>query len=141
MELRSGADAYFKERATVEQALPFGPHQRAFDFSKPAPPPAVAPPPPSARFNGPEYEPARDQGRLTGQLLRIWAVMKDQQWRTLPQIAAATGDPEASISAQLRHLRKARFGGHAVNRQHIANGLFEYQLVPKAEAPKLDHGA
>jgi len=57
--------------------------------------------------------------------------MRDGNWRTLPQIHAATGEPEASISAQLRHLRKERFGGHTVNRRHIENGLFEYQLILK----------
>lgn len=60
---------------------------------------------------------------------RIWACMKDGEWRSLPAIAAATNDPEASISAQLRHFRKDRFGAHTVNKRYVANGLFEYQLV------------
>jgi len=84
------------------------------------------------RFNGPEYVPAIDDVRLTGQIKRIFDLMKDQQWRTLREISNVTGDPEASISAQLRHLRKDRFGNHIINRQprgDRANGLFEYQLI------------
>jgi len=83
------------------------------------------------RFNGPEYIPARDNIRLGKQITAIYELMKDGAWRTLEGIHRATGEPEASISAQLRHLRKARFGGHTVNRRHIGSGLFEYQLVIK----------
>jgi hypothetical protein len=84
-----------------------------------------------ARFNGPEYVPALDDKRLTGQILRVFTLMRDGEWRTLDEIAASTGDPHASISAQLRHLRKARFGGHVVNRRprgERCHGLYEYSL-------------
>lgn len=81
------------------------------------------------RFNGAGYDPARDNARLSTQISRIYHCMKDGAWRTLNQIAETTGDPAASISAQLRHLRKERFGGHSVERQHISRGLFEYRLV------------
>ena len=84
------------------------------------------------RFNGADYTPRLDQNRLTGQIRRIYSLMQDQQWRTLPAIHLATGDPEASISAQLRHLRKKRFGSHTVNKRRHGDpksGLFEYQLV------------
>ena len=80
------------------------------------------------RFDGPAYDPARDQVRLSGQIERVFNLMRDGKWRTLGEISAATGDPESSISAQLRHLRKARFGAHTVNRRHVENGLFEYSL-------------
>jgi hypothetical protein len=82
------------------------------------------------KFNGADYTPERDDVRLTGQILRIWDVVKDQEWRTLRQIADLTGDPEASVSAQLRHLRKPRFGGHTVEREYILNGLYKYKVVP-----------
>ena len=85
---------------------------------------------PFLRFDGPEYIPARDQKRLTGQAERIFNLMADGKWRSLPEIARETGDPEASVSAQLRNLRKERFGSHTVNRRHIYSGLFEYQLIP-----------
>lgn len=83
-------------------------------------------------FNGSDYEHERDAPRLIGQMLRVFELMKDGQWRTLREIASATGDPESSISAQVRHLRKPRFGSHVVekrNRGDRAVGLFEYRLV------------
>lgn len=81
------------------------------------------------RFDGPDYEPERDTPRLTAQLLRIFDLMKDGAWRTLAQIETATGDPQASISAQLRHLRKPRFGRHTINKDYVGDGLYLYQLV------------
>ena len=41
-------------------------------------------------------------------------------WLTLGEIAEATEFAEASISAQLRHLRKAHNGGHRVVKRHRA---------------------
>jgi hypothetical protein len=81
------------------------------------------------RFDGSDYVPERDNERLKGQLLRVYNVMKDGEWRTLREIAETTGDPEASISAQLRHLRKERFGAHIVDKEHIESGLYRYRLV------------
>lgn len=80
------------------------------------------------RFDGADYVPERDDVRLTGQLLRIWNVMNDGRWRTLKEISALTGDPEASISAQLRHLRKPRFGSYEIKREYINNGLYRYKI-------------
>ena len=84
------------------------------------------------RFDGPDYVPEFDQDRLKGQILRIYNCMKDEKWRTLPEIEEITGDPQASISAQLRHLRKPRFGNHTVNKRRrgeVSSGLWEYQLL------------
>lgn len=83
------------------------------------------------RFNGPDYVPEFDKARLTGQIERIYKTMIDGKWRTLEEIQAATGDPQASISAQLRHLRKERFGSHTVEKRRRgepSHGLFEYKL-------------
>lgn len=80
-------------------------------------------------FNGPDYVHERDAPRLTKQIERVKELMKDGRWRSLPQIAKATNDPEASISAQLRHLRKKRFGGHTIEKRYQGNGLFEYRLL------------
>lgn len=87
----------------------------------------------NVRFNGSDYIPKFDDTRLTGQINRVWNCMKDEKWRTLAEIQKETGDPQASISAQLRHLRKKRFGSHEVNKRSRGeriNGLFEYQLIP-----------
>lgn len=81
------------------------------------------------RFDGSDYEPERDDVRLTGQIQRIFDLMKDGKQRTLQQIAEATGDPPASISAQLRHLRKPRFGSHAVKKDYRGEGLYLYRLI------------
>lgn len=88
------------------------------------------------KFNGPDYVPEFDQERLTGQIERIYKLMIDGKWRTLEEIQNKTGDPQASISAQLRHLRKERFGNHTVKKRRRGepkNGLFEYQLLKTTE--------
>jgi len=84
------------------------------------------------RFNGPCYVPKFDQSRLTGQILRVFDCMKDGKWRTIDEIHTITGDPHASISAQLRHLRKYRFGEHTVEKRSKGSrykGLWEYKLI------------
>ena len=83
------------------------------------------------RFDGADYVPARDDPRLQGQILRVWRALQDKDWHTLEEIAVKTGDPTPSVSAQLRHLRKARFGEHVIERRHIENGLYEYRLNDK----------
>lgn len=91
-------------------------------------------------FNGPEYVRERDHSRLTRQHERIRELMRDGSWRTLVEIATATGDPAASISAQLRHLRKARFGGWTVEKRHRGEpraGLYEYRLSAPETVPVL----
>lgn len=88
----------------------------------------------TSRFNGAEYKHERDSKRLTNQYNDIFNLMADGEFRTLSQIAALTGHHESSISAQLRHMRKERFGSHIVNRRHILNGLFEYQLIVNTKA-------
>lgn len=93
-------------------------------------------------FNGPAYNRSRDHKRLTGQLGRVLEAMKDGEWRTLKQISdkiySQTGkiDPDTSISAQIRNLRKDRFGGHKTPRRHIKNGLYEFRLIVNTEIPQ-----
>lgn len=90
------------------------------------------------RFNGPEYASAMDKERLTKQIGRVYQCMSDGRWRTLSEIASITGDGESSISAQLRHLRKPKFGSHEVSRRPRGDrqhGLFEYRLeIPFVES-------
>lgn len=83
---------------------------------------------PELRFDGPEFNQTRDGARLTGQIGRIARLMADERWRTLSEIAEETGDPQSSVSAQLRHLRKPRFGGNTVERKHLGRGLFAYRV-------------
>lgn len=86
----------------------------------------------TAYFDGVEARTIEARIRLGAQLRRIFQLMRDGRWRTLDEIAEVTGDPAASVSAQLRHLRKPRFGSHTVERRvrgsHVG-GLYEYQLL------------
>ena len=80
------------------------------------------------KFIGPEYKKADDQKRLKNQHNAIKELMLDGVWRTLLEISRATGHREASVSAQLRHLRKPRFGGYLVDRRHVESGLYQYRV-------------
>lgn len=81
------------------------------------------------RFDGSDYDHLRDAKRLHGQLGRICGIVKDGRWHTLADLAQKTGDPEASISAQLRHLRKPRFGYYTIEKRRCPNSRYEYRLV------------
>lgn len=81
------------------------------------------------KFDGADYIPSRDDKRLGRQLDLIIDVMKKGQSLTLWQISEITGQPEASISAQLRHLRKPRFGSHQVTKNYVGQGLYTYKLI------------
>ena len=85
-------------------------------------------------YDGSNYVPEFDRTRLSGQMKSIFYVMKDGEWRTLNEIAMITGFGEASISAQLRNLRKEKFGSHSVykrRRGEKGKGLWEYSLIGK----------
>lgn len=85
------------------------------------------------------YDPDLDAPRLTKQMQRVFDLMADGRWRTLREISQATGDPEASVSAQLRHLRHGRRFGqerwtprYPVERRRRGNpgaGLWEYRVL------------
>ena len=82
-------------------------------------------------FDGSNYEHEHDYARLSGQIQRVYDAIKDGDWYTLDQINRITGDPHASVSAQLRNLRKERFGSHVVEKRYKGNrasGLWEYSL-------------
>jgi len=82
-------------------------------------------------FDGATFDPALDGDRLRILLGRVYALMRDGEWRTLASIAERCGGTEASVSARLRDLRKDRFGAYRVERRRLApaeSGLFEYRL-------------
>jgi hypothetical protein len=99
----------------------------------------------SAEYNGPEfdgrtYDRDEDYQRLGHQMKRVFDVMKDGAWRSLQDVARQTGDPEASVSARIRDLRKEKFGGWIIARQrrvtsHMAppksRGSWIYRLEGK----------
>ena len=83
------------------------------------------------RRGGQTFDPYIDTDRLNEQSQRVFKLMRDNQWRALHEIAAITGDPEASISARLRDFRKPRFGSLVVNRRRRNEaGLWEDQIGP-----------
>ena len=79
---------------------------------------------PEFNFAGPSLTPS-DKQRLGRQLLRVRDLMQDGRWRTLAEIEAATGAPQASASARLRDLRRLRLN---VERRRISEGLWEYRV-------------
>lgn len=84
------------------------------------------------RFSGPAYDSAFDKDRLMKQIGKIFHLMIDGQWRTLGKIESLTGYGQASISANLRNLRKPRFGFYNVERRRRGDrkqGLFEYRVT------------
>lgn len=83
-------------------------------------------------FGGDSYTSAFDHDRLGAQALRVWSIVRDGRWRTLAEIEAASGDPQASISARLRDFRKPQFGEHVIERRRRGDaerGLFEYRVT------------
>ena len=125
MTRKTGMDEMDFEQEPKRKQVPVDPSQVSlFD----QPPPGDF----DARFDGDDYDDRRDRARLVGQIKRVFDCVKDGQWRTVQQIAEATGDPETSVSAQLRNLRKDRFGGHNVEKRHEGNGLYLYRITPKA---------
>lgn len=82
-------------------------------------------------FQGSDYERQHDLVRLTNQLERIKALMSDHQWRTLREIEDVTGDNGASISSQLKNLRKKPQGAYTVEKRirgDRRDGLWEYRV-------------
>jgi hypothetical protein len=76
-----------------------------------------------------------DRPRLKKQLEVVREVMLGASyvgtWHTLGELNELTGYPEASISADLRHLRKAGNGGYVVEKRRrgaVGNGLWEYKV-------------
>ncbi len=82
--------------------------------------------------HGPDFDEELDGERINTQLDRVRNYMLPlPEWRTLAEISRVTGDPPASVSAQLRHLRKARFGAFMVvkrRRGDPGSGLWEYRV-------------
>jgi hypothetical protein len=72
----------------------------------------------------------RSQREVLLEILRC-AAQRDA-WLTLEEMARETNFPPASISAQLRHLRKPRYGAWKIQRQQRKSGkaqlLWEYRL-------------
>ena len=93
-------------------------------------------------FDGATYEPEHDEVRLSGALMAVYDVLQDGKWWTLDQIRESIRFhhgkvySEAGVSARLRDLRKAKFGGHTIEHRRIepaVRGLWEYRLMQSDE--------
>ena len=79
--------------------------------------------------DGSTYVHEKDGRRLAAQHHRVLAILRDGGWHTLAELSGTTKDPEASISARIRDLRKPRFGSYIVDRRRRdGRGQFEYRL-------------
>lgn len=85
------------------------------------------------------YNEARDGARLNFQRDRIRNYMlAAKDWQTLDQISAGlvmlyeSHFPAASVSAQLRHLKRPEHGGYILDKRYLGNGLWEYRLSSPA---------
>jgi len=83
-------------------------------------------PPEPPDIKGSTFSQERDGKRLNAQCLRVFRVFADGKKRALHEIAALSGDPEASISARIRDLRRFGFD---MRKEHITNGLWMYWMV------------
>jgi len=83
-------------------------------------------------FDGSDYVSLLDKKRLVTQLMEIFNLIKNGKWYTLFEIEQITKYPQSSISAQLRNLRKRKFGSFIIEKKRRgekSNGLFEYRLI------------
>jgi hypothetical protein len=82
-------------------------------------------------FDGQTYDKARDKVRLGTQLAEVLNGLTVNRgiWMTLERLSRLTSAPEASVSARIRDLRKAKFGGHEIERRYVRRGLWEYRMV------------
>jgi len=91
------------------------------------------------QFDGQTFDAKQDGSRLASQFIATRELMLDHEWRNLAQIVLALRKQgihvtESSISARIRDLRKAKFGGYSVERRRVIGGLFEYRIKPASEA-------
>lgn len=84
---------------------------------------------PPMRFDGTTINPALDTVRLGRALQAVKEALSDGTWWTLAELAARCQCSEAGVSARLRDLRKARFGGHNIEAERCGtSGLWRYRL-------------
>lgn len=87
-------------------------------------------------FGGRTFDATLDAKRLGAQLTRVLEAMSDGKWRTLSEIQSCIlatknkRDPEASLSARLRDIRKLYGEAAMESRRRVedgVDGLWEYR--------------
>jgi DNA-binding NarL/FixJ family response regulator len=79
-------------------------------------------------FDGAVIDHKVDQKPLEKQLKAIYNLMQDGVYRSLSDIATKLNIGESSVSAQLRNLRKERYGGFEVQKTRV-DRLWLYRLA------------
>ena len=67
--------------------------------------------------------------KLTRDMERIFQIMLDKKPHLVSDIAKTLELPETSVSSQLRHLRKEKFGSINIQRRSITKGTSYYILL------------
>ena len=81
------------------------------------------------KFDGRHFDAEKDQVRLTAQMKGVYETLKSRAWMTVSEIESETGYPQPSISAQLRNMRKEKFGALDVRgRYRAGTRIFEYRI-------------
>lgn len=88
-------------------------------------------------IDGFTFDPKLDGKRLKGQHERVFALMSDGRFRTVPEIVKTLRQlwgknySETGVSARLRDLRKTKFGKYIVDSRRVGdprNGLHAYRV-------------
>ena len=91
------------------------------------------------RTFGPAFEEEKDGKRIRTQMsvIRAYMINLYPHWATLKEIENDLGYPQASISAQIRHLKKKQFGGHILEKKRRDSngdgGTWVYRLSERPE--------
>jgi len=89
-------------------------------------------------FRGNDFIAEYDHNRLDKQLERVKFVMADGRWYTVCEIRETIqrvfqiNEPENSIQAQIRNLRKPEFGNYIIpkrRRGRISSGHYEWRIT------------
>lgn len=88
--------------------------------------------------DGDTFDPDVDLKPLNKQMLRVYLSLNigtTGGWKSIEDISLETGDPGASVSARIRDFRKAKFGGHTVERIR-AGRTWYYRLTWNTKYPR-----
>lgn len=80
-------------------------------------------------MRGETFNETLDGKRIGAQQQRVCRAMADGEWRTLREIAALTGDGEASVSARIRCLDHVEGRHESRRRGDGRRGVWEYRWV------------
>lgn len=71
--------------------------------------------------------------RVRDFMLNMCRISEGRGWATLSEIEEMTGVHKACVCANLRHLRKTRYGSYIVDKRHRQNiGAYEYRVRERA---------